>query len=101
MVDDKQFIIIPSSRKEKNIVNVFPNDRQRELVLSCGLLLVYEKKLNVCCNEDCSAVLIGDAWQVHPSKGCPENIIKTFSERTTIEDVYLEERRGADVMYLL
>ena len=92
MVDDKQFIILPSSREDKNIVNVFPNDRQRELALSSGLLLVYEKHLNVCCNEDCTAVLIGDAWQAHPSKECPENTIKTFSGRTTIEDVYHEEK---------
>ena len=92
MVDDKQFIIIPSSQKDKNVLNVFPEDRQRELVLSCGLLLVYEKKLNVCCNEDCTAVLIGNAWQAHPEKDCPENIIKTFSGKTTIEDVYLEEK---------
>ena len=92
MLDDKQFIIIPSSRKDKNIVNVFPNDRQRELVLSCDSMLVYEKKLNVCYNEDCTAVLIGDAWQVHPAKDSPENIIKTFSGKTTIEDVYHEEK---------
>ena len=92
MLDDKQFIIIPSSRKDKNIVNVFPNDRQRELILSCDSMLVYEKKLNVCYNEDCTAVLIGDAWQVHPAKDCPENIIKTFSGKTTIEDVYHEEK---------
>ena len=92
MVDDKQFIILPSLRKDENIVNVFPNDRQRELALPCGFMLVYEKKLNVCCNEDCTAVLIGDAWQVHPSKDCPKNIIKTFTGRTTIEDVYNEEK---------
>ena len=94
MVDDKQFIILASSQKDRNIVNVFLNDRQRELALSCGSMLVYEKKLNVCCNEDCTAVLIGDAWQVHPSKDCPENIIKTFSGGTTIED-------GVDAMCLL
>lgn len=92
MLDDKQFIIIPSSRKDKNIVNVFPNDRQRELVLSCDSMLVYEKKLYVCYNEDCTAVLIGDAWQVHPAKDSSENIIKTFSGKTTIEDVYHEEK---------
>lgn len=92
MVDDKQFIILPSSRKDKNNVNVFSNDRQKGLVLSSGGMLVYEKHLNVCCNEDCTAVLIGDAWQVHPSKDCPENIIKTFNGRTTIEDVYHEEK---------
>ena len=92
MVDDKQFIIIPSSRKDRNIVNVFPDDRQRELALSCGSMLVYEKHLNVCYNEDCTAVLIGDAWQVHPAKDSPENIIKTFSGKTTIEDVYNEEK---------
>lgn len=92
MVDDKQFIILPSLRKDENIVNVFLNDRQRELALPCGFMLVYEKKLNVCCNEDCTAVLIGDAWQVDPSKDCPEKIIKTFSGRTTIEDVYNEEK---------
>ena len=92
MVDDKQFIILPSSLKDRNIVNAFPDNRQRELALTCSSMLVYEKKLNVCCNEDCTAVLIGDAWQVHPEKDCPENIIKTFSERTTIEDVYLEEK---------
>jgi hypothetical protein len=92
MVDDKQFIIIPSSSKDRNIIKVFPNDRQREIVLSSGGMLVYEKHLNVCCNEDCTAVLIGDAWQVHPEKDCPENIIKTFSGRTTIEDVYHEEK---------
>ena len=92
MVDDKQFIIIPPSRKDKNIVNVFPDDRQRELALSCEFMLVYEKHLHVCCNEDRTAVLMGDAWQVDPSKDCPDNIIKTFSGRTTIEDVYNEEK---------
>lgn len=92
MVDDKQFIIIPSSQKDKNVLNVFPEDRQRELVLPCGSMLVYERHLNVCCNEDCTAVLIGNAWQAHPEKDCPENIIKTFSGKTTIEDVYLEEK---------
>ena len=92
MVDDKQFIIIPSSRKDKNVLNVFPEDRQRELVLPCGSMLVYERHLNVCCNEDCTAVLIGNAWQAHPEKDCPENIIKTFSGRTTIEDIYNEEK---------
>lgn len=88
MVDDKQFIISPSSQD----VNVFSCDRQRELALPCGLMLVYEKHLNVCCNEDCTAVLIGDAWQVDPSKACPENIIKAFTGKTTIEDVYNEEK---------
>lgn len=92
MVDDKQFLFLPSSRKDKNIVNVFPDDRQRELALPCGSLLVYEKHLHVCCNEDSTAVLIGDAWQAHPAKDCPENIIKTFSGKTTIEDVYHEEK---------
>lgn len=92
MVDDKQFIIIPSSQKDKNFLNVFPDDRQMELTLSCGLSLVYEKHLNVCCNEDFTALLIGDAWQVHPSKDCPENIIKNFTESTTIEDAYNEEK---------
>ena len=92
MVDDRQFIMIPSSPKDQNIFKVFPNDRQRELVLPCGFMLVYEKHLHVCCNEDCTAVLIGDAWQVHPEKDSPENIIKTFSGRTTIEDVYHEEK---------
>jgi hypothetical protein len=32
MVDDKQFIIRPSSQN----VDVFPNERQRELALPCG-----------------------------------------------------------------
>ena len=92
MVDDRQFIIVPYSPKDRDIVNVFPNERQRKLALPCESVLVYEKHLNVCCNEDCTAVLIGDAWQVDPSKDCPENIIKTFSGRTTIEDVYDEEK---------
>lgn len=98
MVDDKQFIIIPSLPPSPLKGELTPPlggwgaDRQRELVLPCGFILVYEKHLNVCCNEDCTAVLIGDAWQVHPSKDYPENIIKTFSGRTTIEDVYNEEK---------
>lgn len=92
MVDDKQFLFLPSSRKDKNIVNVFPDDRQRELALPCGSLLVYEKHLHVCCNEDCTAVLIGDAWQVDPSKRCPEDIVDSFTNKTTIEDVYDEEK---------
>lgn len=92
MVDDRQFIIIPSSPKNRDIVNVFPNERQRELALPCGSVLVYEKHLNACCNEDYTAVLIGDAWQVHPKKDCPKKIIKTFSGRTKIEDVYHEEK---------
>ena len=92
MVDDKQFIIIPSLWKEQNIVNVFPNNTQREIVLSCGFTLIYEKHLHVCCNKDCTGVLIGDAWQVDPSKDSPESIIKTFSGRTTLEDVYNEEK---------
>ena len=92
MVDDRQFIIVPSSLKDRNMINVFPHDRQRELALPSGLMLVYEKHLHVCYNEDCTAVLIGDAWQVHPSKDCPESIIKSFTGRTTIEDVYHEEK---------
>ena len=92
MVDDKQFIIVPSSLKESNMINVFPHDRQRELALPSGLTLVYEKHLHVCYNEDRTAMLIGDAWQVHPSKDCLESIIKSFTERTTIEDVYNEEK---------
>lgn len=88
MVDDKQFIIRPSSQN----VDVFPNERQRELTFPCGLMLVYEKHLNVCCNEDGTAVLIGDAWQVHPLKESPETILKAFTGRTTIEDVYHEEK---------
>jgi hypothetical protein len=92
MVDDRQFIIVPSSLKDRNMINVFPHDRQRELALPSGLMLVYEKHLHVCYNEDCTAVLIGDAWQVHPSKDCPESIIKSFTGRTTLEDVYYEEK---------
>jgi hypothetical protein len=88
MVDDKQFIIRPSSQN----VDVFPNERQRELTLPCGLMLVYERHLNVCCNEDGTAVLIGDAWQVHPLKESPETILKAFTGETTIEDVYHEEK---------
>lgn len=92
MVDDKQFIIVSSSLKDRNMINVFPHDRQRELALPCGLMLVYEKHLHVCYNEDRTAVLIGDAWQAHPSKDCPESIIKSFTGRTTIEDVYNVEK---------
>ena len=91
MVDDRQFIITPQ-RPIANSQQPFTNDRQRELALPCGFMLAYEKKLNVCCNEDCTAVLIGDAWQVDPSKDCPENMIKTFSGRTTIADIYHEEK---------
>ena len=88
MVDDKQFIIIPSSRN----INVFPDDRQIELVLSCDSMLVYEKHLNIFCNADCTAVLIGDAWQVDPSGDCPEDIISSFTGKTTIEEVFHEEK---------
>ena len=102
MVDDRQFIIIPQPPNSapqppkggaSECVATPPlGGLGAELALPCGSVLVYEKHLNVCCNEDCTAVLIGDAWQIHPSKDCPENIIKTFNGRTTIEDVYDEEK---------
>jgi len=98
MVDDKQFIIVPQPPcpLKGELRNAQPHPPLgglgAELALPCGSLLVYEKHLHVYSNEDSTAVLIGDAWQVHPEKDCPENIVKTFSERTTIEDVYNEEK---------
>ena len=92
MVDDRQFIIVPSKLKRDNKWNIFPNERQKEITLPNDLLLIYEKKLHVCCNEDSTAVLLSDAWQVDPSKDSPENIIRTFNNKTTIEEVYQEEK---------
>ena len=93
MVDDKQFIIVPQPPSPLKGEPTPPiGGGGAILVLSCGSMLVYEKHLNVCCNEDSTAVLIGDAWQVDPSKDSPENIIKSFSGKTTIEEVYHEEK---------
>ncbi len=92
MLDDRQFLLIPTSSNSSNTVQVFPDGRQRDLVLPDGLTLLYEQHLNVCSNEDCTAVLIGDAWQAEPSKESPEHIIRGFSSDTTIEKVYHEEK---------
>lgn len=92
MVDDRQFIIIPSALKGMNSRSVFPDDRQEKIDLPNGATLIYEKHLKVCYNEDHSVVLIGHAWQVQPSNDCPESIIKAWGKTTAIEEVYREEK---------
>lgn len=92
MVDDRQFVIVPSKLKGDKGEPIFPNDRQKDITLPNDLLLIYEKHLHICSNGDNTAVLIGDAWQADPAKDSPEDIIRTFNESTTIENVYQEEK---------
>ena len=90
MIDDKQFVSMPSNPKGGES-KLFPDNRERALDLPIGFTIVYEKKLKISCNNDKSAILIGNAWQADPQKSSPEEIIQQFNTQTTRNDVYAEE----------
>lgn len=82
MINDKQWFISGG---------VFYKSGWKNFKLSNGMILNYHEKLNVIVNSNCSAVILGYAWQVDKKREDVEVIISKWDKSTKEEEIIKAE----------